>query len=167
MISDAKYSSAKTNGMLVGSSSSTTSAVQQAKLMSAQVSSGPPSSMNSVPMVQTAVIGAGQGSKMMSGQYQPIKSIMNSYSNGGNNSNHHYHHSSNYMMPAPLNNPQIHYLNHHHHLNHHSSHHIPHPHHHGMSMINGKLFIKMNLLANVRTLSLRLGVFRFVRVCLL
>lgn len=126
MISDAKYSSTKSNGVL---GSSTQSAVQQAKLMSSQVANGPPS-MNGGPMIQTAVIGTGAGSKMMSGQYQPIKSIMN-YNHAS--PHHHYHNSSNYMLPAPLNS-QMHY---HHHNHHGMSHHIPHSHHHAMSMING------------------------------
>lgn len=128
MISDAKYGSTKSNGGMHGSSAQ--SSAQQTKLMSAQVPSGPPSMNSGGPMVQTAVIGTGAGSKMMAGSYQPIKSIMNYNANP----HHHYHHTSNYMMPAPIN-QQMHYHHQAHHIPTHA-HHLNH-HHHAMSMLNG------------------------------
>lgn len=137
MLSDAKYSSTKGSSVLPQSS-------QQAKLMSSQVSSGPPSVVgNSVPMVQTAVIssGGGSGSSKLIPQYQPIKSIMNYH-------NHHpnaysYHHnaynlnsSSNQSIPPPQSssNFQQHPI----HYHHHSHAQYPHAHHH---LLNGNLFV--------------------------
>lgn len=134
MLSDAKYSSTKGSSVLPQSS-------QQAKLMSSQVSSGPPSVVgNSVPMVQTAVISSGgSGSSKLIPQYQPIKSIMNYH-------NHHpsaynYHHnaynlnsSSNQSIPPPQSssNFQQHPI----HYHHHSHAQYPHAHHHLLNVVS-------------------------------